>query len=148
MILSIGPALAKKLRAPAPGAVIALDVQTTPDLAGVTTALGGGPVLLHAGQAPDWRPPQPRHPRTALGWNDEHFFLLVVDGRQKSLSCGCYPGWQHHARLGCTSHQPRRRRLSTPGWTHIMVAVRRAWLPGNSLVVVSNGKTGTKQAGD
>jgi hypothetical protein len=104
MVLSIGPALAQKLRAPAPGAVISLDVQTIPDLTGVTTALGGGPVLLDAGQAPDWRPPQPRHPRTVLGWNNEHFFLMVVDGRQKSLSAGMtYPELAAlMSRLGCT----------------------------------------------
>jgi hypothetical protein len=104
MILSIGPVLAEKLRAPAPGAVISLDVQTTPDLTGVTTALGGGPVLLDAGQVPNWRPPQPRHPRTVLGWNNEHFFLMVVDGRQKSLSAGMtYPELAAlMRRLGCT----------------------------------------------
>jgi hypothetical protein len=104
MILSLGPTLAGKLRAPAPGAVIALDVQTTPDLTGVTTALGGGPVLLNAGQAPEWRPPQPRHPRTVLGWNKEHFFLVVVDGRQESLSVGMtYPELAAlMRRLGCT----------------------------------------------
>ncbi|HEY0548548.1 MAG TPA: phosphodiester glycosidase family protein, partial [Verrucomicrobiae bacterium] len=25
-----------------------------------------------------------RDPRTALGWNKKHFFLMVVDGRQKN----------------------------------------------------------------
>jgi exopolysaccharide biosynthesis protein len=46
----------------------------------------------------------PRHPRTALGWNDEHFFLVVVDGRQEALSVGMT--YRELAalmrRLGCT----------------------------------------------
>jgi hypothetical protein len=29
-----------------------------------------------------------RHPRTALGWNDRHLFLVVVDGRQAPYSDG------------------------------------------------------------
>ena len=29
-----------------------------------------------------------RHPRAAIGWNDRYFFLVEVDGRQKSLSVG------------------------------------------------------------
>jgi exopolysaccharide biosynthesis protein len=86
------------------GAVISLDLRTTPDLTGVMTALGGGPVLLEAGEAGDWPPPQPRHPRTALGWNDEHFFLTVVDGRQEPLSIGMtYPELASLlSGLGCT----------------------------------------------
>ncbi len=29
-----------------------------------------------------------RHPRTAVGWNADRFFLIEVDGRQKHLSVG------------------------------------------------------------
>ena len=29
-----------------------------------------------------------RHPRTALGWNDTHLFMMVVDGRQTGYSIG------------------------------------------------------------
>ena len=29
-----------------------------------------------------------RHPRTAFGWNDQSFFLVQVDGRQKDFSMG------------------------------------------------------------
>jgi exopolysaccharide biosynthesis protein len=29
-----------------------------------------------------------RHPRTAIGWNQEYFFLVEVDGRQLRLSAG------------------------------------------------------------
>jgi exopolysaccharide biosynthesis protein len=57
-------------------------------LSGVKTAIAGGPALVEAGTIPGWKPPQPRHPRTALGWNDAHLFLVVVDGRQPALSVG------------------------------------------------------------
>lgn len=29
-----------------------------------------------------------RHPRTAIGWNKDHFFMVEVDGRQRGLSVG------------------------------------------------------------
>jgi len=29
-----------------------------------------------------------RHPRTAIGWNQQCFFLVEVDGRQRDLSVG------------------------------------------------------------
>jgi hypothetical protein len=104
MVLSIGPVLGRELRTPALGTVISLHLKTSPDLTGVMTALGGGPVLLDAGESAQWPPPQPRHPRTVLGWNDEHFFLTVVDGRQESLSIGMtYPELASlMGGLGCT----------------------------------------------
>jgi exopolysaccharide biosynthesis protein len=29
-----------------------------------------------------------RHPRTAIGWNADYYFLMEVDGRQRHLSAG------------------------------------------------------------
>ena len=29
-----------------------------------------------------------RHPRSAIGWNENYFFLVTVDGRQKGVSAG------------------------------------------------------------
>jgi exopolysaccharide biosynthesis protein len=29
-----------------------------------------------------------RHPRTAMGWDDQYYYLVEVDGRQKRLSNG------------------------------------------------------------
>jgi exopolysaccharide biosynthesis protein len=29
-----------------------------------------------------------RHPRTAMGWNEDYFYLVQVDGRQRDLSMG------------------------------------------------------------
>jgi len=103
MVLSIGPALAQKLTTPEVGDVISLELTTSPDLTGATVAIGGGPILLDAGKSPEWSGPQPRHPRTVLGWNDEQYFLVVVDGRQRDLSAGMtYPELASlMKRLGC-----------------------------------------------
>jgi len=104
MVLSIGPELAQRLPPLATGTVISLHLETSPDLTGAATALGGGPILLENGVSPDWKGALPRHPRTALGWNEEWFFLVVVDGRQKQLSMGMnYPELSAFVkRLGCT----------------------------------------------
>jgi exopolysaccharide biosynthesis protein len=44
-----------------------------------------------------------RHPRTAIGWNNDHFFLVQVDGRQRHLSVGMTPAElaDYMAKLGC-----------------------------------------------
>ncbi|HQI27891.1 MAG TPA: phosphodiester glycosidase family protein [Sedimentisphaerales bacterium] len=103
MVFSMGPMLAERLPTKAPGSMLALHLHTAPDLAGCVTAIGGGPILLDEGRSPEWPPPQPRHPRTALGWNDEKFVLVVVDGRQEGFSVGMtYPELASlMKRLGC-----------------------------------------------
>lgn len=104
MVLSIGPAMASTLPPVTPGMALWLELKTSPDLTGVETALGGGPILLEAGRAGEWQPPQPRHPRTVVGWNDEQLVLAVVDGRQEGLSAGMtYPELASlMLELGCT----------------------------------------------
>ena len=84
VVLSLGPQCA--LRAPkvAVGAVLQIATTTTPDLAGAKTALGGGPSLVLEGKAGHWGAFQFRHPRSAIGWNKDYFFLVEVDGRQSS----------------------------------------------------------------
>ncbi len=144
MVLSIGPKLAGGLPTQAIGMVISLRMETSPDLTGVTTALGGGPILLDAGKSPDWPPPQPRHPRTALGWSDTQFVLAVVDGRQESLSVGMtYPELASlMSELGCSHAMNLDGGGSSTLWLdgHIMNSPsdgheRRV---ANSLIVVSN----------
>lgn len=98
LVLSAGPALLRKLPKLDPGAVVTIAIATSPDLKRTATAISGGPVLVHEGRALKIRPPKEdsyefssmteRHPRTALGWNREFFFLVEVDGRQKGLSVG------------------------------------------------------------
>jgi exopolysaccharide biosynthesis protein len=88
MVLSIGPELVERVGSVKVGAALELRLETTPDLTGATAALGGGPILLRRGEEPDWGERKRRHPRTAIGWNREHLFLVVVDGRQAGLSIG------------------------------------------------------------
>ena len=79
-----------KMTAPkvAPGTVLHLSTATAPDLSGTKTAIGGGPTLVRAGSAMTWSILQPRHPRTAIGWNKDSIFMVEVDGRQRDLSVG------------------------------------------------------------
>ncbi|MEW6159319.1 MAG: phosphodiester glycosidase family protein [Verrucomicrobiota bacterium] len=92
MVLSIGPALARTGTNLKPGAELVLSTGTVPSLREARAALSGGPILVRGGrrqriQVPDsyayeFRSMRERHPRSAVGWNDEFFFLVQVDGRR------------------------------------------------------------------
>jgi hypothetical protein len=82
-VLSIGPALAAKLPAITTGNLVRFSTLTSPDMAGARTAIGGGPALVHGGKALPFKGLQPRHPRSAVGWNDDFYFAVEVDGRQR-----------------------------------------------------------------
>ncbi len=86
------------------GSVWTLSTETRPDLRGVSTALGGGPALLKDGQPTQFQSSDARHPRSAIGWNSHHFFLVQVDGRQPGVSVGMSLSElaAHMARIGCT----------------------------------------------
>ncbi len=103
MVLSIGPALAERLPVFEVGTTISLSLATSPDLKGARIAIGGGPVLVKDGKPIKWRSKPIRHPRTAVGFNSECMFLIVVDGRQEKLSAGMnYPELADMMiRLGC-----------------------------------------------
>ena len=88
IILSIGPEQKAKADGLKKADVVSFSLETQPDLTSVKTAIGGGPILVKDGKKIELKRKPVRHPRTALGWNDEHFFLVVVDGRQKDLSAG------------------------------------------------------------
>jgi exopolysaccharide biosynthesis protein len=88
LILSLGPKVTGPAAQLQSGQIIQLKFDAGVDLSGVQVAIGGGPVLIEDGQVKQWKGEQPRHPRTAIGWNSEKFFLVVVDGRQKGLSIG------------------------------------------------------------
>jgi len=105
MVLSLGPQLLVDAPVVKAGEIVLPSTATVPDLAGCNTALGGGPRLVADGKAVNgWKSPTQRHPRTALGWNDEYFFFVLVDGRQPGLSVGM--SFQELAayflKLGCT----------------------------------------------
>jgi len=98
LVLSLGPGAARRLPAPAVGASLTISTATLPVLHGVKTALGGGPLLVHNGhrQRLEEGPIEnyesasmfERHPRAAIGWNQDWWYLVEVDGRQRWLSVG------------------------------------------------------------
>jgi len=103
MVLALNPAFANSLPKVEAGAVLKISTTTTPDVKGARTAISGGPVLVHEGQKQDltktpraagrmaeysYRSMFERHPRSAVGWNDQYYFLIEVDGRQPQLSMG------------------------------------------------------------
>ncbi len=98
MVLSIGPALLKTTPVIEPGAEISLSTTTEPSLRGVRTAISGGPILVRRAKRQRFKAPDSdsyefssvveRHPRSAVGWNENYFFLVTVDGRQKGVSAG------------------------------------------------------------
>ncbi|MBN2513486.1 MAG: phosphodiester glycosidase family protein [Sedimentisphaerales bacterium] len=103
MVLSIGPKLWPTIPPLTEGSRMVLSIKTDPDLQNVQTAIAGHPVLVTAGKCPKHNDTT-RHPRTALGWNDKSFFLVVVDGRQEKLSDGmtCDELAALMLELGCT----------------------------------------------
>lgn len=113
LVLTAGRGLVRRLPAVDPGAVLTLDFATSVPIDGAVTGIGGGPVLVHQGrpvpiEVPDddayqFKSMRERHPRSAVGWNAEHFFLVTSDGRQEGAvgmtleELGAYL-----AALGCT----------------------------------------------
>jgi hypothetical protein len=106
MVLSLPPELLTSLPEPKTDTVLEISTFTTPDLKGVKVAIGGGPALIRNGKPSDWsqRSKYERHPRTAVGWNTTHVYLIVVDGRQPRLSAGMKLAElaEYMAGLGCT----------------------------------------------
>lgn len=86
------------------GSLWTLSTESRPDLLNASTALGGGPALLKDGQPTQFQSSDARHPRSAIGWNAGHFFLVQVDGRQPGVSVGMSLTElaAHMAKLGCT----------------------------------------------
>ena len=113
LVLSVGSGLTRKLPKVEPGAELKLSLATIPQAGNLRDALSGGPLLVTAGKALKIHPAESdsyavtsmteRHPRSAIGWNRSHIFLVEVDGRQKDLSVGMtleeLGGFM--ARLGC-----------------------------------------------
>ena len=87
------------------GDMLKISTATSPDLRGVKTAIGGGPVLVRDGQARPGRVSRSmeRHPRSAIGWNQKEFLFVEVDGRQYGWSMGMtLPELaEYMAKLGC-----------------------------------------------
>jgi hypothetical protein len=98
MVLSFGPAATNQLQGIGTGTTLQISTASSPSLAAARTALSGGPVLVRNGKRQRIRAsPQDayefssmleRHPRSAIGWNQDWFYLVEVDGRQRDLSVG------------------------------------------------------------
>jgi Phosphodiester glycosidase len=96
-----------------PGAQVVISTATTPNLRGVRTALSGGPILVREGKRQRIPPAEgddyesssmhERHPRSAIGWNEQFYFLVQVDGRQPGRSVGMTLRElsEYMVRLGC-----------------------------------------------
>ena len=106
LVLSLGPQLLVDAPALKVGDVVQVSTMTLPDLSGARTAIGGFPRLVMEGKAlGGWPSPTQRHPRTAIGWNNDYLYFVLVDGRQPGLSVGM--SFQELAayflKLGCTT---------------------------------------------
>lgn len=106
LVLSLAAKSAKTVPTLRPGDTVRVSTAVDKDLPAVATAVGGGPLLLAAGDivcAPE-KTPGPRAPRTAVGYSATHIFLVVVDGRQPRRSIGMSHRElaEFMLRLGCT----------------------------------------------
>jgi hypothetical protein len=104
MVLSLGSGLLSQLPPPRAGATLRIVTETIPRMTGIDMAIGGGPALVHDRKPMQW--PgfiHMRHPRTAIGWNKDYFFLVEVDGRQSNISVGMtFPELADYlVKLGC-----------------------------------------------
>jgi hypothetical protein len=98
VVVSIPAGMIASLPPLQPGTLLTLSTLTTPILRGVKTAIGTGPVLLRKGRIQplpkgdqdsfEFNSMTERHPRSAIGWNENSYYLVEVDGRQRQLSVG------------------------------------------------------------
>lgn len=94
LVVSVGPALARTLPMPASGAELTITTETQPTLRGARTAISGGPILVSKGKRHRIRGTSDdsyestsmleRHPRSAIGWDAEAYYLVQVDGRHRT----------------------------------------------------------------
>lgn len=147
MVLSLSPAVAARLPKVETGEFIKISTATTPDLAGVQTAIGGGPALVRNGQIIKLSAPYPRHPRTAIGWNKDFLYLMEVDGRQSNLSIGMtLPELAaYFVKLGCTEAINLDGGGSSTFWLHGQVVNSPAYgherPVANGLVILRKKET-------
>lgn len=115
MVLSIGPAQARRIPRIAAGGELLISTMISPSFRGVKTAISGGPILVQSGriqrnwmssssESYEYSSAYERHPRSAIGWNEDYFFLVEVDGRRRNLSMGMtlQELSTYLVKLGCT----------------------------------------------
>ena len=112
-VLSAGPALVRRLPNVNTQQVLEVDLSTSVPMNDAVSGIGGGPMLVRNHRAvrieiPDddayqFKSMKERHPRSAVGWNREHYFLVTVDGRQKeSVGMTLEELGEHLAAIGCS----------------------------------------------
>ncbi len=112
-VLSAGPALVRRLPTVKTQQVLEVDLSTSVPMNDAVSGIGGGPMLVRNHRAvrievPDddayqFKSMKERHPRSAVGWNREHYFLVTVDGRQKeSVGMTLEELGEHLAAIGCS----------------------------------------------
>ena len=163
MVLSIGPGLVAKLPAVPVGGSLLIWTASTPNLWSSPVAIGGGPVLIHGGrpqkidthgsEAYEFGTMLEPHPRSAIGWNRQYFFLVVVDGRQKNLSVGMTLEElsNYLVSLGCEEAMNFDGGGSATLWAQGQVrnspCDRRERVIANGLVVLEKPRPGANSAG-
>lgn len=146
LVLSLSPQVLGAIPAVKAGTVLTLSTATLPDLKGSRTAMGGGPALVRGSKPLEWHDTQIRQPRTAIGWNTTHIFLVEVDGRQRGLSIGMtFPELaQYMAKLGCEEALNLDGGGSATFWLYGQVvnspSEGRERTTGNGLVIVRKRK--------
>lgn len=127
VLLHADGAAATALAGLKPGDAVRIDMRTE-DLDGpVAMAAGGNLVLLRDGQIPfPVNPQDPRHPRTAIGFNDRQIVIATVDGRQTGWSVGMtyHELAELMQRLGCTDALNIDGGGSTTAWVRGQVVNR------------------------
>ncbi|HTD65691.1 MAG TPA: phosphodiester glycosidase family protein [Candidatus Limnocylindria bacterium] len=102
IVLSAGTQVSPRLAGVKVGDTLKIATTTKPNQAGSPTAIGGGPALVHEAKARKFDGIPTRHPRTAVGWSKQFFFLVEVDGRQKTSAGMSYQELATYmANLGC-----------------------------------------------
>lgn len=150
LIATLDPAVLAILQQARAGEPVQIAIRTEPFSEPVLQAVGGNPVLVREGTvvADD----SVRHPRTAIGFNDEEIIIVTVDGRQ--------PGWsvgmsmlelaQLMQRLGCTEAMNLDGGGSTTAWVRDGVVNRPSdgieRSIANALLVVSSAPRGEAAA--
>jgi len=112
-VLSAGPALVRRLPTVSTQQVVEVDLSTSVPMDNAVSGIGGGPMLVRNHRTvqieiPDddayqFKSMKERHPRSAVGWNLEHYFFVTVDGRQKeSVGMTLEELGKHLAAIGCS----------------------------------------------
>ncbi|MBA4146484.1 MAG: phosphodiester glycosidase family protein [Verrucomicrobia bacterium] len=145
-ILSFGSDVSAELGEFAPGDKVVLDLATIPSLHKVRTACQTiFPIVRHGELVTEFDTRdylKQRHPRTAIGFNARHFYMVVVDGRKPGISTGMLPDelGQLMVLLGCTEAMNMDGGGSTTFWSdgHVRnsVAGSRERDRSDALVVV------------